>query len=60
METYFLQANQEATLNLYNGTFETSENIITRDRMLDASVIAQGKRVALNPTQWKDQDTTIT
>ncbi|WP_324496479.1 hypothetical protein [Haliscomenobacter sp.] len=47
-------------MNLYNGTFETSENIITRDRMLDASVIAQGKRVALNPTQWKDQDTTIT
>lgn len=60
METYFLQPNQKATLSLYNGTFETSENIITRDRMLDASVVAQGKRVALNPTQWKDQDSTIT
>jgi uncharacterized GH25 family protein len=60
METYFLEPNQEATLSLYNGTFETSENIITRDRMLDASVIAQGKRVGLNPAQWKDQDSTIT
>jgi hypothetical protein len=60
METYFLQANQKATLSLYNGTFETSENIITRDRMLDASVIAQGKRVAIKPDQWKDQDSTIT
>ena len=60
METYFLQPNQEATLSLYNGTFENSENLITRDRMLDASVIAQGERVAINPDQWQDQDSTIT
>lgn len=60
METYFLKPNQEATLNLYNGTFEKSENIITRDRMLDASFMAQGKRIAIEPNQWKDQDSTIT
>jgi uncharacterized GH25 family protein len=60
METYFLKPNQEATLSLYNGTFEKSENIITRDRMLDASVVANGERVAINPDQWKDQDSTIT
>ncbi|WP_418499076.1 DUF4198 domain-containing protein [Flagellimonas sp.] len=60
MDTYFLEPDQEATLSLYNGTFETSENIITRDRMLDASFIAQGKRVVINPDQWQDQDSTIT
>jgi len=60
MDTYFLPPNQEVTLSLYNGTFEKSENIITRDRMLDASVIAQGKRVAIASDQWKDQDSTIT
>lgn len=60
METYFLKPNQKATLSLYNGTFEKSENTITRDRMLDASVLAQGKRVAIKPNQWKDQDSTIT
>ncbi|MEO0527166.1 MAG: DUF4198 domain-containing protein [Bacteroidota bacterium] len=60
METYFLQPNQEATLSLYNGTFENSENVITRDRMLDASIIAQGERVAIDPNQWQDQDSTIT
>lgn len=60
METYFLEPNQEAKLSLYNGTFEKSEGLITRDRMLDASVTTQGKRVALNPAQWKDQDSTIT
>jgi len=60
METYFLQPNQEASLSLYNGTFEKSENIIARDRMLDASVIAQGKRASISPDQWQDQDSTIT
>lgn len=60
METYFLQPNQKATLSLFNGTFEKSENIITRDRMLDASVVAQGERTAIKPEQWIDQDSTIT
>ncbi|WP_340066602.1 DUF4198 domain-containing protein [Ascidiimonas aurantiaca] len=60
METYFLQPDQEATLSLYNGTFEKSENRIARDRILDASVIAKGKRVVIDPDQWKDQDSTIT
>lgn len=60
MESYFLEPQQEATLSLYNGTFEKSENIITRDRMLDASVVAQGKRIAIDSTQWADQDSTIT
>ena len=60
METYFLQPDQQATLSLYNGTFEKSENIITRDRMLDASFVAQGKRVTIEPGQWKDKDSTIT
>lgn len=60
MDTYFFQPNEEATLSLYNGTFESSENIITRDRMLDASTVGQGKRVAIRPEQWQDQDSTIT
>ena len=60
METYFLEPDQEATLSLYNGTFEKSENIITRDRIQDASVVSRGNRVAINPNQWKDQDSTIT
>lgn len=60
MDSYFLSPHQEATLSLYNGTFEKSENIITRDRMLDASVVAHGKRLAIRPDQWNDQDSTIT
>lgn len=60
LDAYFLQPNQEATLSLYNGTFEKSENIIARDRMLDASVVANGKRMTIDSQQWKDQDSTIT
>ena len=60
MDGYFLQPNQQASLSLYNGTFEKSENIITRDRMLDASVVAHGERTAIQPEQWRDQDSTIT
>ena len=59
MELYFLQPNQEARMNLYNGTFEKSENTITRDRMLDASFVAQGERIPIQPELWKDQDSTI-
>jgi len=60
METYFLKPNQKATLSLFNGTFEKSENIITRDRMLDASIISHGQKIKVTPEQWKDQDSTIT
>lgn len=60
METYFLEPDQQVTLSLYNGTFEKSENTITRDRMLDASLVAQGQRVAIEPGQWEDQDDIIT
>ena len=60
LETYFLKPNQEVTLSLFNGTFEKSENSIARDRMADASVISNGKRVAINPNQWSDRDSTHT
>ncbi len=60
MDSYFLAPNQEATISLYNGTFERSENLITRDRMLDASLVSHGERKAISPEQWYDQDSTIT
>ena len=60
LETYFLWPNQEATVSLYNGTFEKSENIITRDRIIDASIVGLGERNAIDPTAWTDLDSTIT
>lgn len=60
MDTYFLQPNEKATISLYNGTFEKSENIITRDRITDASVVVNGSRTAIDSSAWTDQDSTIT
>lgn len=60
MDTYFLQPNKEATLSLYNGTFEKSENIIARDRIIDASIVSNGTRLRLDASQWTDKDSTVT
>jgi len=60
LETYFLEPNEEAIISLYNGTFEVSENTISRDRILDASFLVSGKRTAIDADQWKDKDSTIT
>jgi len=60
MDTYFLKPNKEVTLNLFNGTFEESENTITRDRMLDASIVYNGNRMQIDESLWTDKDSTIT
>ncbi|WP_047545530.1 DUF4198 domain-containing protein [Psychroserpens sp. Hel_I_66] len=56
METYFLKPNQDAIINLYNGTFEKSENVIDRDRMLDVSLIGSGERISLDEDHWSEKD----
>jgi uncharacterized GH25 family protein len=56
LPSYFLAPNSEATVALLNGTFEQSENIITRDRMLDVSVV-DGSGTVRHPdtSQWRDE-----
>jgi hypothetical protein len=41
-DTYFLEENTEAVLYLFNGTFDQSENIITRDRIINPKMIGPG------------------
>ncbi|WP_124980605.1 DUF4198 domain-containing protein [Nonlabens xiamenensis] len=60
METYFVPEQSAVSLQLYNGTFEKSENTITRDRMLDASIVSHGERKAIISSAWQDLDSTIT
>ncbi|MGB5653065.1 MAG: DUF4198 domain-containing protein, partial [Robiginitalea sp.] len=43
-------------IQLFNGTFDKSENIITRDRMLDVSLVGNGERRAVDPSQWSEKD----
>lgn len=56
LDSYFLQANSEATIQLFNGTFEESENTIDRDRMLDVSLVGNGNRTAVDSSQWMEKD----
>lgn len=37
-DTYFLEKNSQAELYLFNGTFDQSENVITRDRIINPTI----------------------
>ena len=56
IDSYFLNPSQDATINLYNGTFEKSENTIDRSRMLDVSIVGNGNREKIADGQWTEKD----
>ncbi len=57
VEDHDLPAASEATVSLYNGTFDKSENSIDRDRMIDVSVVdGQGDVTQPVAQQWVDRD----
>ncbi|HMP31631.1 MAG TPA: DUF4198 domain-containing protein, partial [Saprospiraceae bacterium] len=58
LDTYFLKPNDFATIKLFNGTFDNSDNVITRDRMFDVSLIGGGQRKAVDTAQWSEKDNT--
>ena len=54
-DSYLLEANEPAELYLYNGTFDTSENTITRDRIVNAKVMGPGYRFLPADADYHDQ-----
>ena len=55
LRLYIVEPNTSITVALYNGTFDKSENIITRDRMIDVSMVdPNGKRKSIDKKQWRD------
>ncbi|MCR9229100.1 MAG: DUF4198 domain-containing protein [Flavobacteriaceae bacterium] len=56
MDNYFLEPNTQAVIQLFNGTFEKSENVIDRNRMLDVSLMGNGQRIQVDSTQWSEKD----
>ena len=48
----------ETVIQLFNGTFDRSDNVITRDRMLDVSLVGNGHRIAADTTDWYEKDST--
>jgi uncharacterized GH25 family protein len=59
LTSFYLAPNQKATIALYNGTFDKSENVITRDRMLDVSLVGpMEQREKQESSQWRESGTT--
>jgi hypothetical protein len=59
LESFFLKPNTSVTISLYNGTFEESENVISRDRMQEVSVVGpQSEKVHPDTSQWREAGAT--
>jgi uncharacterized GH25 family protein len=58
LDDYFLQPNTQETIQLFNGSFEESENVIDRNRMIDVSLVANGNRTVVDSTQWVERNLT--
>jgi uncharacterized GH25 family protein len=50
-------ANTQVEIALVNGTFDKSENAISRSRMVDVTYLdGDGKRVSVPTSAWRDED----
>lgn len=56
LNNFFLEPSARATVELFNGTFEKSENVIDRDRMVDVSIVQNGSRVRPSEESWYEKD----
>ena len=54
-EAYYLAPHQASELYLFNGTFDTSENTITRDRIVQAKILGPKYEFLPKETDYYDQ-----
>ena len=55
-DSHFLKEGQATELYLYNGTFDKSENVITRDRIQDAKVLGPDYEFIPSDSDYYDQE----
>ena len=51
-----IEPDTKQVVRLVNGTFDKSENAITRDRMADVSILANGEITKPVPSAWHDDE----
>ncbi len=56
LSTYFLPPDTEVELQLFNGTFQQSDNVIDRSRMQDVSLVGRGERLHPDTAQWSEEE----
>ena len=54
LDSFFLEPNSTGVVALFNGDFDLSENVITRDRMLDVSVVGPAGTTHPPESAWTD------
>ena len=56
LDSWFLEPDAPASVDLFNGTFERSDNVITRDRMVDVSIVGPAPEDVVHPPEerWSD------
>lgn len=60
LDTYFVEPHSTIVIPILNGTFQTSENSITRDRVPDISLVSPAGRERIDTTAWlAEGDTTL-
>jgi hypothetical protein len=60
LDTFFVEPNSSVVIPILNGTFQLSENSITRDRVPDISVVSPAGRERIDTTAWlAEGDTTF-
>ncbi len=60
LESFFVEPNSTLVIPILNGTFQLSENSITRDRVPDISVVSPAGRERIDTTAWlAEGDTTF-
>jgi uncharacterized GH25 family protein len=52
LDTYFVAPNVDVKIKVLNGTFTTSENGVTRDRLVDISLVAPDTVMHIDPSKW--------
>ena len=55
-DSHYINPGQTTDLYLYNGTFDKSENIITRDRIIDARIIGPDYEFVPQPKDYYDKE----
>lgn len=56
LDDYFLEPQSKATIQMFNGSFDKSESTVARNRLMDASLVGNGKRVVIDAAQWMEKD----
>lgn len=56
LNDYYLEPFTQSTVELFNGTFDKSDNVIDRDRMIDVSIIQNGSRIHPTNESWFEKN----